>query len=145
MPWNDRAQRRDWTATYYHHAEPNGIGYDRTRRGSRAVEQYFPPLRDRLDDPGACPERLLLWFHHLRWDHQLKSGQTLWKELCDSYRRGSEQAAAFQRAWNDVAELIDPQRHKEVADRFAIQVADATAWRQQILEYFQTFSGMEIV
>jgi alpha-glucuronidase len=145
MPWNDRAQRRDWTATYYHHAEPNGIGYDRTRRGSGAVEQYFPPLRDRLDDPGACPERLLLWFHHLRWDHKLRSGQTLWKELCDSYRRGSEQAAAFQRAWNGIAEQIDPQRHKEVADRFAIQVADASAWRQQILEYFKTFSRMEIV
>jgi hypothetical protein len=44
MPWNDRAPRADWTATYYHQATSDGIGFDRTKRGDRAVEQYFPPV-----------------------------------------------------------------------------------------------------
>lgn len=144
MPWNDRAQRADWTATYYHRADANGVGFDRTRKGSNAVEQYFPPLRDIYDDPARCPENLLLWFHHVRWDHKLKSGQTLWKELCDTYTRGVEQAKAMQAAWAGLVGKIDPDRHKAVSDKLAIQVEDAAKWRTQILEYFQRFSGMQI-
>jgi alpha-glucuronidase len=145
MPQNDRAQRRDWTATYYHHAAADGIGFDRTRRGSNAVEQYFPPLRDQFDDPAKCPQKLLLWFHHLPWDHKLKSGQTLWKELCDHYRHGTEQAADMQKAWQSIAAGIDEQRHREVAERLAIQVTDSNRWREQILKYFQTFSKLDVV
>jgi alpha-glucuronidase len=144
MPWNDRAQRRDWTATYFHHAGKDGIGFDRTRKGSNAVEQYHPPLYDVFDDPAKCPEKLLLWFHHLPWDHKMNSGQTLWKELCEKYYLGHEQVLELQKAWISLAEKIDAERHKAVLDRLAIQVADSEKWRDQILQYFQQFSGMEI-
>ena len=144
QPWNDRAPEADWTATYYHRASTDGIGFDRTKRGDRAVEQYFPPVCDRFDDLKTCPEKLLLWFHRCAWDYQMKSGKTLWDELCAKYQEGAKQAAALQQTWQSLAGKIDSRRHKEVADRLVIQVADSAKWRDQILEYFGRFSKKPI-
>lgn len=140
MPWNDRAPRADWTATYYHRASKDGIGFDRTKRGDRAVEQYFPAVSDMFDDLKTCPEKFLLWFHRCAWDYRTKSGQTLWDALCSKYYEGARQAAALQEAWQSVAGAIDSRRHREVAERLAIQVADAAKWRDEILQYFAQFS-----
>jgi len=137
---NDRAPRADWTATYYHQASETGIGFDRTKRGNRGVEQYFPPRCDEFDDITKCPEKFLLWFHRCGWDYRMKSGKTLWDELCAKYQTGAEQAATMQQTWQALAGKIDARRHKEVADRLAIQVTDAAKWRDQILEYFGRFS-----
>lgn len=139
-PWNDRALRPDWTATYYHRAAENGIGFDRTKRGNRAVEQYFPPVCEMFDDIKTCPEKYLLWFHRCAWDYRMKSGRTLWDELCAKYQTGAEQAAELRKTWQSLAGQVDARRHQEVADRLAIQVADAAKWRDQILEYFGRFS-----
>jgi alpha-glucuronidase len=144
MPWNDRAPRADWTATYYHQASPEGLGFDRTRRGNRAVEQYFPPVADLFDNPQRCPEKFLLWFHRCGWDHRLRSGKTLWEALCAKYHEGAQQAAALQQTWLSLEGKIDARRHREVAERLAIQVADAARWRDQILEYFARFSQRPI-
>jgi alpha-glucuronidase len=144
MPWNAKAARADWTATYYHQASAEGIGFDRTMKGNKAVEQYFPAVRDMFDDIATCPEEFLLWFHRCPWNYTTKSGKTLWVALCEKYDQGVRQAEAMQATWQSLAPHIDPQRHKEVADRLSIQVGDATAWRDQILKYFQGFSGMPI-
>ncbi|MBN2243266.1 MAG: alpha-glucuronidase [Acidobacteria bacterium] len=144
MPENDRAPRRDWTAVYYHRAAADGIGVDRTRLGNKAVEQYFPPVRDLFDDIESCPEKFLLWFHRRAWDHRMKSGRTLWEELCEKYCSGAEQAAHLRARWRSLAGRIDPQRHREVADRLEIQAADAARWRDHVLRYFQQYSGMPI-
>jgi alpha-glucuronidase len=144
MPQNSKAQRSDWTATYYHQASAEGIGFDRTMRGNKAVDQYFPPVRDMFDNPATCPEEFLLWFHRCRWDYKTRSGKTLWNALCDKYKEGARQAAAFQTTWQSLSTEIDPRRHREVADRLAIQARDAAAWRDQILGYFQTFSKLPI-
>jgi len=140
QPWNDRAPRADWTATYYHKAAEDGIGFDRTKRGDYAVEQYFPPVCDMFDDIKSCPEEYLLWFHRCAWDYRMKSGKTLWDELCAKYQQGAAQSLAMQKTWQSLAGKIDARRHKEVADRLAIQVADAAKWRDQILAYFADFS-----
>jgi alpha-glucuronidase len=139
MPWNNRAPRADWTATYYHQASAEGIGFDRTKRGDRAVEQYFPPVCDRFDDIRSCPEKFLLWFHRCAWDYRVKSGRTLWEELCVKYNEGARQAGELQKAWQSLAGKIDSRRHREVAERLAIQVTDSAKWRDQILEYFARF------
>ena len=144
MPQNAKAPRADWTATYYHQASADGIGFDRTMKGNKAVGQYFPPVRDMFDSLATCPEKFLLWFHRCAWDYKLKSGKTLWDGLCEKYQEGARQAAAMQTTWQSLAGQIDPQRHKEVADRLAIQVADAAKWRDQILQYFQGFSKRPI-
>ena len=140
MPWNDRAPEADWTAVYYHRASADGIGFDRTRHGDRAVEQYFPPVCDEFDDIARCPEEFLLWFHRCAWDYRTKSGRTLWDELCAKYYGGAQQAATLQTMWQSLAGKIDGRRHREVAERLAIQVADSAKWRDQILEYFARFS-----
>jgi alpha-glucuronidase len=140
MPWNDRAPRADWTATYYHKASADGIGFERTKRGDHAVEQYYPPVCDMFDDIRRCPEKYLLWFHRCAWDYRMKSGRILWDELCAKYQEGAEQAAALQKTWQSLAGKIDSRRHNEVAERLAIQVADSAKWRDQILEYFARFS-----
>ena len=144
MPQNAKAPRADWTATYYHQASADAIGFDRTMRGNQAVGQYFPPVRDQFDNVKTCPEIFLLWFHRLGWDHRLQSGKTLWAGLCEKYHQGAAEAAAMQQTWQGLSGQIDPQRHKEVADRLAIQVADAARWRDQILQYFQGFSKRPI-
>lgn len=145
MPENDTAPRADWTATHYHRAAPDGIGFDRTADGSNAVSQYFPPVRDRFNDIKTCPENLLLWFHRVGWDYRLRSGRTLWEELCAHYQEGVRQALGLQAAWKTLATQIDPGRHRAVAERLEIQVADAAAWRDKCLKYFQQFSGRPIV
>jgi alpha-glucuronidase len=145
MPENGQAPRADWTATYYHQASPEAIGFDRSMRGNQAVGQYFPPVRDLFDDLQTCPEEFLLWFHRLPWNHTMKSGKTLWVELCEKYHLGARQAAEMQATWQSLAGRIDPRRHQEVADRLAVQVAHAAQWRDHILSYFAGFSGMDIV
>jgi alpha-glucuronidase len=145
MPQNAKSQRADWTATYYHQASPDGIGFDRTMSGSQAVGQYFPVVRDMFNDVTTCPEELLLWFHRCGWDYKTKSGETLWNALCAKYHEGARQAAGLQSVWQSLADRIDAQRHQEVSDRLAIQVADAAQWRDQILQYFQGFSKRQIV
>lgn len=144
MPWNAQAPRSDWTAAYYHRASADGIGFDRTKNGNKAVEQYFPPVCDLFDNLETCPEKFLLWFHRCPWNYKMKSGKTLWQELCEKYYEGAKQAAAFQATWQSLAGKIDSRRHKEVADRLAIQAEDSAKWRDQILKYFQGFSKMPI-
>ena len=140
QPWNDRAPRADWTAVYYHKASAEGIGFDRTKQGDGAVEQYFPPVCELFNDIQRCPEKYLLWFHRCGWDYRMKSGNILWDELCLKYGEGVKQATELQRTWEAQAGKIDARRHQEVADRLAIQVADSAKWREQILAYFGGFS-----
>jgi alpha-glucuronidase len=144
MPENDTAPRRDWTATYYHQASKEAIGFDRTRRGDKAVDQYFKPVADVFDDVNLCPEMFLLWFHRLPWDHRMKSGNTLRDELVLHYYRGARQAAAFTNTWQRLSPYIDARRHQAVAARLAIQKDHAAAWRDKCLTYFAQFSNLPI-
>ena len=144
QPWNGKEPRPDWTATYYHRADDHAVGFDRTRTGSDAVSQYFSPLRQNLASLEKCPEKFLLWFHHVPWDHRMRSGRTLWQELCWKYNGGYEQAEAMLMTWQSLSDKIDPRRHREVIQKLKIQVADARLWRDQCVLYFQRFSKMPL-
>lgn len=133
--------RHDWSSTYYHRAGPDGIGFDRSSRGSHAVGQYHPPLRELLDDPRTCPERYLLWFHHLPWDWRMRSGRTLWEELQACYHRGVAYVEQMQTTWETLEEWIDRQRFEEVQRLLALQVENARQWRDVCLAYFGAFAG----
>jgi len=133
--------RHDWSSTYYHRAEPNGIGFDRSTSGTGAVLQYFSPLREQLDNPKTCPEKYLLWFHHLPWDWRMKSGQTLWEDLQAHYHRGAAYAEWMQSAWASLEGKIDPERFEEVRRRLQIQADNARQWRDVCLEYFGRFAN----
>jgi alpha-glucuronidase len=139
-PWWDKEKRDDWNPVYYHRADERGLGFDRTKTGSNTVSQYVPPVRDRFAHLRTCPEKFLLWFHHVPWDHRLRSGRTLWDELALHYQRGVDWVRAAHKEWDALAGVIDPERHAEVAKKLAIQERDAIHWRDACLLYFQTFS-----
>jgi alpha-glucuronidase len=140
MPENTDPRRADWSATYYHQADASGIGYDRSRRGSGAVDQYRSPLREWWSDPATTPDELLLWFHRLPWDYRMKSGRTLWDELVLSYRRGADEAKGLETRWMTLRGKVDDERYQAVLARLRRQTEDAAAWRDKCLRYFQAFS-----
>ena len=139
MPENPDPRRADWSATYYHRADATGIGFDRTRTGSNAVEQYLSPLREQWADPATVPESLLLWFHRLPWDHRLRSGRTLWDELVAALharRRGG--ARLRRRAGRRSRGKVDAERHQAVLAKLHQQANEAAQWRDKSLGYFRT-------
>ena len=124
--------------------DKEGIGFDRSSKGSDAVSQYPDSLRQIYNDKATCPEIYLLWFHHVPWHHQMKSGRTLWGELCHAYDRGVRQVRGFQEVWDSVEPFVDARRFGEVQSKLKIQMRDAVWWKDACLLYFQTFSGMPI-
>lgn len=138
-PWVDRG-RKDWTSVYYHRADTSGIGFDRTPSGSDAVAQYFGPVRDLFADIKSCPENLLLWFHHVPWDYRLKSGKTLWDELCFHYDNGVRSVIIMEAEWNKTEGKIDEERFNQVKALLIKQERDARIWKDGCILYFQTFS-----
>jgi alpha-glucuronidase len=140
QPWWDKEPRPDWNPVYYHRADERGLGFDRTRTGSNAVSQYHAPVRARFSDIDACPEKYLLWFHHVSWNRRMRSGRTLWDELALRYQRGVDWVREARRNWTGLGGAIDRERHTAVAQKLAIQERDAGWWRDACLLYFQTFS-----
>ena len=138
-PWVDRG-RQDWTSVYYHRADSIGIGFDRTSTGSNAVSQYFPPVKDLYENIQTCPENLLLWFHHVPWDYKLKSGRTLWDEICLHYNQGLKSVGWLQDEWGKTKNNVDNERFEQVKSLMVKQERDAKIWRDGCLLYFQTFS-----
>lgn len=144
-PWGDyQGGRPDWSPIYYHKADANGIGFDRTKTGSNAVSQYFPPLNEIYENIKTTPENLILWFHHVSWNYQMKDGKTLWNELCFKYDTGVQNVRKYQKVWDKIQSYVDEQRFKEVQSRLKIQAKDAVWWKDACLLYFQTFSKMPI-
>lgn len=139
-PWENQFDRADWNPVYYHRADARGLGFDRTATGSNAVSQYRPPVRAVFSSLDACPERYLLWFHHVPWHHRLRSGRTLWDELALRYQRGVGWTRSARAGWERLRGAVDEERHAAVARKLALQERDAVWWRDACLLYFQTFS-----
>jgi alpha-glucuronidase len=139
-PWIKDKPRADWTAVYYHKASPEGIGFDRTATGSNALEQYFPGARQQFGSLATCPEEYLLWFHRVSWDYKVKSGRTLWDELCHRYYQGAAGVGQMRQTWNGIQPHVDPERFAHVQSLLRIQEKEAKWWRNACVLYFQTFS-----
>ena len=143
-PWVNNAGRTDWNSTYYHKADQKGIGFDRSSKGSNAVAQYAPEYRDLVNNPATCPEIYLLWFHHLPWDYKMRSGQTLWSELVKHYYAGVDSVRQMRSSWVKMKRYTDPERFTEIQQLLTIQLTEALRWRDACVQYFQTFSGLQI-
>jgi len=142
-PW-DTGLRPDWMPVYYNRADSVGLGFDRTGTGSDAVQQYFPPLRQRFASRDSCPDNLLLWFHHVGWNERLHSGRTLWEELLRHYQMGIDTVRWMRATWDSLAGLVDPARFDSVRAFLGIQAAEARWWRDASVLYWQTFSHLSI-
>ena len=144
-PWYaPKGLRADWTPPYYHKADSIGMGFDRTLTGTANVRQYPEALCRLYNDINTCPENLITWFHHVPWDHKMKSGRTFWDELCHQYDEGVHEARRFLAVWDAMQPYVDAQRFSEVQRKLRIQARDAEWWRDACLLYFQTFSHRPI-
>jgi len=139
-PGFNAAPRLDWNNVYYHRADAKGLGFDRSSSGSNAVSQYHSPLREQFDNLNACPEKYLLWFHHVPWDHRLQSGATLWEELQRRYDAGIGFVEEMRGIWESLRPRIDPQRHEHVSRRLEEQLENARLWREVCLKYLSRFT-----
>ena len=132
---------REWCPVYYHQADKNGVGFDRSSKGSNAVSQYRADLARTYDNIKTCPENLLLWFHHVPWDYRMSSGNTLWEELQYRYNEGVITVEENYNLWhNKMRPYIDEQRWREVDERMQHQVENAREWRDVCLGYFRQFA-----
>ncbi len=144
QPWLEKSQRPDWTAIYYHRADANGLGFDRTASGSNALAQYAPEVRQQFQNPDTTPLPYLLWFHHVAWDKKLSTGRTLWDEFSSRYYEGVKSVEEMQEKWKTVKSVVDPELFADIAGRLAVQHREALWWRDSGVLYFQTFSKMPI-
>ncbi len=143
-PWIKDKQRDDWTSVYYHRADKQGIGFDRTETGSNAVSQYAKPVREKFASFNSCPDEYLLWFHHLDWNYKMRSDKILWDELCYRYYAGARNVTRVKELWNSLQGKIDDAIFTHVKQMLAIQEKEAFWWRNACVLYFQTFSGLLI-
>lgn len=137
----------EWCPVYYHQADSNGIGFNRSSDGTDAVGQYPEPYRSLYDNLATCPEEYLLWFHHVPWNYRMKSGSTLWKELCMRYNMGVSMVETYRDYWHTSTKeyMKDHITEWEMTDSLLnVQLASAKEWRDVCLKYFQTFSKMNI-
>lgn len=137
----------EWCPVYYHQADSNGIGFNRSSDGTDAVGQYPEPYRSLYDNLATCPEEYLLWFHHVPWNYRMKSGSTLWEELCMRYNMGVSMVETYRDYWHTSTKeyMKDHITEWEMTDSLLnVQLASAKEWRDVCLKYFQTFSKMNI-
>ena len=137
----------EWCPVYYHKADAKGIGFDRSSKGTDAVGQYPEPYRSLYDNIETCPEEYLLWFHHVAWNYKMKSGSTLWQELCMKYNMGIAMVEVYRDFWHTSAKQYmkgHEQEWQHTDSLLNVQLENAKEWRNTCLKYFQTFSKMKI-
>lgn len=137
----------EWCPVYYHKADAKGIGFDRSSKGTDAVGQYPEPYRSQYDNIQTCPEEYLLWFHHVPWTYKMKSGSTLWQELCMKYNMGVAMVEVYRDFWHTSAKQYmkgHEQEWQHTDSLLNVQLENAKEWRNTCLKYFQTFSKMKI-
>lgn len=143
-PWVSDLSRPEWNPVYYHKAAKDGIGFNRSKTGSNATAQYAPEVAKVFDNPTTCPEKDLLWFHHLPWDYKLKNGHSLWDGMALKYQEGVNEVQSMINIWNKMDNFVVDERFKEVQMLLNIQNKEAKWWRDACLLYFQQFSGKEL-
>ena len=137
----------EWCPVYYHKADAQGVGFDRSSKGTDAVGQYPEPYRSQYDNIETCPEEYLLWFHHVAWNYKMKSGSPLWQELCMKYNMGVAMVEVYRDFWHTSAKQYmkgHEQEWQHTDSLLNVQLENAKEWRDTCLKYFQTFSKMEI-
>jgi alpha-glucuronidase len=131
----------DWSPVYYNKADSAGLGYDRSATGSNLVAQYFPVLAAKYGNIDTVPENLMMWFHHVPWDHRMRSGRMFWDELVYRYQMGVQYVTWMRQTWDSLRPYLDARRFSEVQAKLAAQETDAAGWRDTSVNYWREFSG----
>jgi alpha-glucuronidase len=140
-PGIESSERNGWGQ--WHRGDTHGIGMDRTvATGTGYTAQYHSPVSDMFESLDTCPDELVLFFHHLPYDHVLHSGKTLIQHVYDSHYEGEEQVEKFVEQWKSLKGKIDEQRYNETLARLEYQVGHATVWRDAVCQWFFKMSGI---
>lgn len=143
-PWVCDLERPDWNPCYYHRADKDGIGFDRTAKGSGALAQYAPSIAAQWADPATIDEKYLLWFHRVRWDHRIKGGDTLWERLAAEYAWAEIGLRGRIQSWAGLRPHIDAERHAAIAADMARELKDARWWRDASMAYWQSVNSLPL-
>ncbi|NLK22076.1 MAG: alpha-glucuronidase [Epulopiscium sp.] len=127
----------------YHRADYQGIGVDRTNKGTGYTSQYYKENRDIYESIDTCPEELLLFFHHVPYTYLLKSGETIIQYIYNTHFEGAEQAAKLLDKWISLEEYMDKEIFERVLERLKIQKEHSKEWRDVINTYFYRKTGIE--
>ncbi|MFO8026410.1 MAG: alpha-glucuronidase family glycosyl hydrolase [Opitutales bacterium] len=127
------------TRSYFHRADADGIGFDRTDEGSNYTAQYHPELQAIFNDPDKTPLKYLLWFHHVSWDEPLRTGRTLWEELVHRYNLGVASVDQMADTWESLEGRVPPTIHASVMAKLNEEKSFARQWRDTCLQYFSGY------
>jgi alpha-glucuronidase len=143
-PWVSNLARPEWNPVYYHRADADGIGFDRTETGSDAISQYAAPVANRFADLETVGDEYLLWFHHLPWTYELEPGVTLWEALVRRYDLGVAQVEEMQQRWAALESYVDAERFAKTSQLLEVQLREAKWWRDACIAFFRAVSGMPL-
>ncbi len=126
----------------YHYSDCHGMGVDRTMAGTGYVAQYNEPNRRMYENIETCPEKLLLFFHHVPYTYMLKTGKTLIQHIYDSHFEGAMQAQNMLLDFDALKHILPPAVFEHIHTRLKIQSDHAKEWRDRINTYYFRMSGI---
>jgi alpha-glucuronidase len=127
----------------WHRADHAGIGMDRTvATGTGFIGQYPPAVQKLYESLAACPDELLLFFHHVPYTYVLHSGKTVIQHTYDSHYDGAERAREFVSRWKTLEGHVDDERYRDILARFEYQAGQAVVWRDTICKWIYGLSGI---
>jgi alpha-glucuronidase len=140
-PGPESSEENGWGQ--WHRADHQGIGMDRTvATGTGYIGQYPPEVQKLYESLGACPDNLLLFFHHVPYTYVLHSGKTVIQHVYDSHYEGAEEAQNFVTEWKGVEGHVDQERYRDILSRFEFQAGEAIKWRDAICKWINQLSGI---
>jgi alpha-glucuronidase len=140
-PGPESSEENGWGQ--WHRADHQGIGMDRTMaRGTGYIGQYPPEVQKIYESLAACPDNLLLFFHHVPYTYVLHSGKTVIQHVYDSHYEGADRARDFIAEWKTLGGHVDPERYRDILARFEFQAGEAVKWRDAICKWIYGLSGI---
>ena len=127
----------------WHRADHQGIGMDRTMAtGTGHIGQYPPEVQKIYESLAACPDNLLLFFHHVPYTYVLHSGKTVIQHVYDSHYDGATRAHDFVAEWKTLEGRVDRERYRDILARLEFQAGEAVKWRDAICNWIHGLSGI---
>lgn len=126
----------------YHRADHIGIGVDRSHHGTGYAGLYREPNASMYDSPESCPDELLLFFHHMPYDHRLQSGKTVIQHIYDTHFEGVELVDEMVKRFEGLEGKLPDKAYRRMLERFHHQKEHSREWRDQINTYFYRKSGI---
>lgn len=139
-PGIESAERNGWGQWF--RGEKDGIGMDRTSRGTGYAQQYAPELAAKYENTATTGDDLLLFFHHVPYDYKLHNGKTLMQSIYDTHYASALAAAEYVPQWSALKSKIDAERYAQTLRLFEFQAGHAIVWRDAINNWFQRISGI---